>query len=111
MSHKNRPEQVALVEHIRNLANVVGEIHPNRYPAMMERIKNLIKEVETFKKANTIIHIGWLGQTRCYLNVPLEEAIERWMKSEDTEDQPTEHMISTITVTDEWQSYDGAYAP
>lgn len=60
---------------------------------------------------NTIISIGWLGLMRCYLNVPLLDAVCRWMKSEDTEQTPLPYMVTITQVTDEWQSYDGAWAP
>lgn len=61
-------------------------------------------------KPNTIISIGYLGYKRCYLNVPREEAIQRYMKSEGDEERPSDNMIDEAQVSDEWCSYDGAGA-
>lgn len=61
------------------------------------------------KATNTIISIGWLGGMRCYLNVPREEAIRRYMESESLEEVPDGGRIHEIQVEDEWGSYDGAW--
>lgn len=31
---------------------------------------------------NKLVVVGWLGVKKCYLNVPREEAIDRYVKSE-----------------------------
>lgn len=61
------------------------------------------------KRVNTIISIGYLGCKRCYMNVGMDEAISRYMASENISEPPPEHIISTTEVTDEWMSYDGAW--
>lgn len=58
---------------------------------------------------NTIICIGWLGYTKCYLNISKEEAIARYTANEG--EAPKEEMIKVVQVTDEWDSYDGALVP
>ena len=63
------------------------------------------------KTTNTIISIGYLGCMRCYLNVPREEAIRRYMEAESQEEAPDPSRIHEVQVEDEWQSYDGAWKP
>lgn len=58
-------------------------------------------------KTNTIISIGYLGSMRCYLNVPRDEAIRRYIEAEGP--RMGHENIEEVTVTDEWQSYDGAW--
>lgn len=37
-------------------------------------------------RSNMIVSIGYTGIKRCYLNIPVEEAIERYMAENDVED-------------------------
>jgi hypothetical protein len=64
---------------------------------------------------NTIVSIGCLGMTRCFLNVSREEAIKRYLATEFPDEPeaelPSYVSINTVTITDEWWSYDGAWTP
>lgn len=55
---------------------------------------------------NTLIVIGWLGCKRCYLNIPQEEAIERYIKDEDSNLEFVLKHIDTFTFDDEFCAYD-----
>lgn len=64
---------------------------------------------------NTIVSIGSLGMTHCYLNVSREEAIKRYLAAEFS-DEPEAELPSYVSITlidiiDEWRSYDGAWSP
>lgn len=70
--------------------------------------------VELFIKAalspatNTLVVIGWLGDRTAYVNVPREEAIDRYRKSRGMEpDELLEsRLISESFFTDELWAYD-----
>lgn len=56
---------------------------------------------------NTLIVIGWLGIKTCYLNVPREEAIARYLKEEDiTDEKYIQDLITEFTFTDQFCAYD-----
>lgn len=59
---------------------------------------------------NKIISIGFLGVKKCYLNISEEEAIKRYIESEDLtidefNDEYRENM-KTIEFNDEFECYD-----
>ncbi len=39
--------------------------------------------IEPSQKQNTLISIGHTGDARCYLNITIQEAIERYIESEE----------------------------
>jgi hypothetical protein len=66
---------------------------------------------------NKIISIGWLGIKACYLNVPLEEAIQRFIAMEDITreefDKTYKKLVHVVEFDDEfgayeiWEEYNG----
>jgi len=58
---------------------------------------------------NKLIVIGWIGIKKCYLNIEKEEAIERYMKSEEmTREEFDEAELSCdeVKFDDEFDAYD-----
>lgn len=63
---------------------------------------------------NKLITIGWTGTKRCYLNVPREEAVRRFVKSEmygyETTEEialtTAESLVEEFEFDDEFGAYD-----
>lgn len=56
------------------------------------------------KENNKLICIGYLGVKRCYLNIPQEEALQRYKEQEG--DNLTGVTTTTIEFQDEFGVYD-----
>lgn len=56
--------------------------------------------------SNKLIVIGWIGTMIAYLNISREEAIRRWMLSEETETPPGDDMIEEFEFTDKFWTYE-----
>jgi hypothetical protein len=52
---------------------------------------------------HTLHMIGWLGHMRAYLDIPLDEAKQRYFATEETDEIGK---IKTITFDDEFGVYD-----
>ena len=60
-------------------------------------------------KKNSLVTIGFIGSRNCYLNVDLEDAIERYIKDEDiTEDEFYEYEtpFEEFEFEDEFTAYE-----
>ena len=58
---------------------------------------------------NTLVIIGFLGQHRCYLNVPLEVAKHRYLLSEGLTPEQFEQerlRVDVLELGDEFGAYD-----
>lgn len=57
---------------------------------------------------NKLIVIGWMGIKKCYLNIPKEEAIERFCKENElTENDLNKYdLINEYVFKDEFDAYD-----
>ena len=53
---------------------------------------------------NHLIVIGYIGTKRCYLNMSLEEARARYVKTEGEEPEP--RLIDEFDFEDEFGAYD-----
>lgn len=59
------------------------------------------------KTLNHLIVIGYMGIKRCYLNISLEEARDRYFQSEG--DVPSFELIDEFDFEDEFCAYDAYY--
>ena len=59
---------------------------------------------------NKLISIGSLGNKNCYLNVSMEEAIERFCKSEEYTKEEFKEYIEDRFLIDEFEFEDEFYA-
>jgi len=55
---------------------------------------------------HTLITIGYLSGKRAYLDIPLSEAIARYMKSEELEEPPEGRLIDSFEFVDEFCVYE-----
>ena len=54
---------------------------------------------------NKLIVIGWTGQKRCYLNIPREEAVSRYLKSEGIKQGLGDEKIDELEFDTEFAGY------
>jgi hypothetical protein len=57
------------------------------------------------KRKHTLHVIGWIGVNRCYLDISIEEAKQRYMNAEGSSDMD-DISVDTITFDDEFSAYD-----
>ena len=71
-----------------------------RYPIPFQDI-----EIITRGRPNKVISIGYMGVKRCYLNIGIEDAIERYKASEGTDDIE-DVSLEVISFHDSFSAYD-----
>lgn len=54
---------------------------------------------------HTIVVIGWLGLRKVYVDVPIEQAIERFEKNESRQ-LDSDDDVRAFTIDDEFAAYD-----
>lgn len=69
-----------------------------------EILERLIAPVAPYREKNTLVVMGWLGNKSAYLNVPKEEAIARFKKDNEGDDEP--YSVNEYEFTDELWAYD-----